>query len=109
MLPPTRGRFLTQVKNGLLVLLVLVVLFLALVAAVPVPVVAAAHGMPLAVLVHAAGAVAFAAAGRLLCRFLARLCILGERRRAEREGGGCAGADEECTDCFHLELLVVVG
>jgi hypothetical protein len=109
MLPLPAGRFLTQVKNGLLLLLVLVVLFLALVAVVLVPVVPAAHGVPLAVLVHAAGAVAFAAAGRLLRGFLARLRFLGQRCRAEREGGGRAGADEEGTNCFHLELLVVVG
>lgn len=89
MLPPTRGAILMQVKNGLLVL--------------AVPVVPAA-----AVLPAVAVAMAFAASG-LLAGLLARLRILGERRRAEREGGGCAGADEECTDCFHLELLVVVG
>jgi len=107
MLRPTRVALLMQVKYGLLLLPA--GLLRALVAAVLVPVVAAAHGVPLAVLVHAAGAVAFAAAGRLPCRFLARLRILGERGRAEREGGGRAGADEEGTNCFHLELLGVVG
>ena len=107
MLPPTRGALLMQVKYGLL--LRLAGRLRTLVAAVLMPVVAAAHGVPLAVLVHAAGAVAFAAACRLLCRFLAGLRVLGERGRAEREGGGRAGADEEGTNCFHLELLGVVG
>ena len=82
----------------------LVVGFLAL------PVLAGMHGVPLAHLLHAVGAAAaFGAAGRLLCRFLARLRFLGERGRAEREGGSRGCADEEGTDCFHFKLLVGFG
>lgn len=87
MLPPTRGRFLTQVKYGLLVL---AVLFLTVTAVLP------------------AVAVAMAASG-VLAGLVAGLGFIGQHGRAEREGGGCTGADEECADCFHLELLVVVG
>ena len=87
MLPPTPGAILMQVKNGLLVL--------------AVPVVPAAAVLPA---VAVAKAMAFAASG-LLAGFLARLRVLGKRGRAEREGGGRAGADEEGTNCFHLELL----
>jgi hypothetical protein len=87
MLPPARGRFLTQVKNGLLVL---AVPFLPVTAVLP------------------AVAVAMVASG-VLARLVAGLGFIGQHGRAEREGGGCAGADEECTDCFHLKLLVVVG
>lgn len=87
MLPPTRGAILTQVKYGLLVL---AVLFLPVTAVLP------------------AVAVTMIASG-VLAGLVAGLGFIGQHGRAEREGGGRAGADEEGTDCFHLELLVVVG
>jgi hypothetical protein len=87
MLPLPAGRFLTQVKYGLLVL---AVLFLPVTAVLP------------------AVAVAMVASG-VLARLVAGLGFIGQHGRAEREGGDRAGADEECADCFHLELLVVVG
>lgn len=86
MLPPTRRAFLTQVKYGLLVLAVLILPVTAVLSAV---------------------AVAMVASG-VLAGLVAGLGFIGQHGRAEREGGGCAGTDEECTDCFHLELLVVV-
>ena len=76
---------MTQVKNSLPVL------------AVPV--------LPMAAVLPAVAM----AASDLLALLFARLCFIGQRGRAEREGGGRAGADEEGTNCFHLELLVVVG